>query len=399
MVLGGGQLGVAYGYAIAPLVLESFINASKKVNIKQFIVPALLLSVQTTLDPRIAYITFAAVLLYFGMLVPKKEWFRIAQIIFIAIICVIFVNLYWIIPLVSGKVSQAFFDTAKTSVEGLKYYSFADFSHAFSLLHPNWPENIFGKSYFLQPEFLVIPLIVFSSLLFIEKSKTDERKKILYFCLLGLFGIFLAKGANPPFGFINSFLYEYIPGGSMFRDPTKFYLLIAISYSFLTPLTAGSVQEWLNSKTTTQNSKPQRKTQNLLLLIFIFYWMFLIYPALFGELSGTFKTRTVPKEYIALKEFIKKQPKNTGFLWVPQKQRFGYASIDHLSLEAKGYSPGKPTKQITYVIVPYDSEHEIFISDRRYSDKLRNELIKKLDKQRTLQKITSFSPIVVYRVK
>ena len=37
--------------------------------------------------------------------------------------------------------------------------------HALSLLHPNWPENLFGKVYFLQPEFLILPILAFSAFL------------------------------------------------------------------------------------------------------------------------------------------------------------------------------------------------------------------------------------------
>ncbi len=61
-------------------------------------------------------------------------------------------------------------DNDLTNPGMLHFLSFADFSHTLAFLHPNWPENLFGKVYFLQPEFLLLPVIAFSALFFVKPN-------------------------------------------------------------------------------------------------------------------------------------------------------------------------------------------------------------------------------------
>ncbi|MEK9184848.1 MAG: hypothetical protein AAB866_01630, partial [Patescibacteria group bacterium] len=44
-----------------------------------------------------------------------------------------------------------------------------------------------------------------------------------------------AKQPFPPFGQINVWLFQHFPGMIMFRDPTKWYVLTAVSYAILIP--------------------------------------------------------------------------------------------------------------------------------------------------------------------
>src|SRR5207247_1280407 len=81
------------------------------------------------------------------------------------------------------------------------------------------------------PEFLVIPIFAYSGLLFLKNAK--KPRVLLSFAFIGLVGAFLAKGANEPFGILYLWLFDHFPGFIMFRDPSKFYLLVAIAYSIL----------------------------------------------------------------------------------------------------------------------------------------------------------------------
>ena len=86
MVVGGGQMGVALSYSLAPLVLHRFIviidslfqeSDLKIKNMKYLLITSLLLSAHVMFDPRIAYITGIAVLLYwiYYFFVNKKYSF------------------------------------------------------------------------------------------------------------------------------------------------------------------------------------------------------------------------------------------------------------------------------------------------------------------------------------
>jgi len=74
--------------------------------------------------------------------------------------------------------------------------TYSKFENTISLLQPNWPENIFGKAYFMRPEFLILPMLAFSALLFIHKAQKEKRELIVFFVIIGLLGAFLAKGRD-----------------------------------------------------------------------------------------------------------------------------------------------------------------------------------------------------------
>lgn len=419
MVVSGGQMGVAMAYAIAPFVLKKFMDFSNSYFflgdfVKMFrgsIFLGLLLAVLTMFDPRIAYIFIIAVVAYalLNIFNRKKVFLHITNFILrmfaVPIGIAALLNSYWIIPLLLGNLPQKY--EGLGNIAGFDFLSFADFSHAFSLLHPNWPENIFGKVYFLQPEFLILPLIAFLSLLFVSDAHIEKKNNVLYFSFLAILGTFLAKGANPPFGEINLWLFEHIPGMGMFRDASKFYLLIVLGYSFLIPFGLKNISKKV----------PYGK---LLPLIFILVWCIPIRQAIVGELGGTFKSRNIPNEYIGLKQYIVSQPQHSGSLWIPSRPRFGFSSNLHPGISASDFLENSDSlsmakvisndkdktvynklrkMRVEQIIVPFDSNKELFILDRKYSDSIRDKIVMELDKIAWLIRIPKFSEIVVYKVQ
>lgn len=429
MIFAGGQAGVSLSYSLAPLVLMMFIKTLESPTFKNSTLAGLVLGLQMLFDPRIVYLTLFAFLLYltfnFSVFIKviKKSF-----MIFIAPFMIgILLHVFWILPMIifkSSPIPQGF-----DNLSGFRFFSFADFSHAISLLHPNWPENIFGKVYFLQPEFLILPILAYSSLLFITPltprgwdsfaPRENYNLTILFFTLLGVIGTFLAKGANPPFGEVNMWLFQYFPGMLMFRDPTKFYLLIAISYSVLIPFSTCSIYNWFKSKLKTQNSKPQLKIQNylpnLFLIFTILYLIFLLRPLWMGELRDKFKPKKVPQEYVDLKNFLVSKPQFFRTLWIPMWQRFGYFSNLHPAIGREEVLKGNAQKQIKelqeasslsllkdlsvgYVIIPFDSEGEIFLKDRKYDEREYKRAIDSIRAIDGLKEVKSFGKIRVFEI-
>ncbi len=420
MITGGGQMGVVLAYGIAPLVLVSFIkffNQDFLVERKNrdlstlaaALVCGLLFGIQVIFDPRIAYATLIAIFVYAIFKIRKILTTLVVRpvkaifLIFPFLVSLI-LNSYWILPLLVMRTNPlSSLGQAYTSVGSLRFFSFADFSHALALLHPNWPENIFGKTYFLRPEFLVIPIVAFGSMVFLKK-----QLHILYFALLALLGIFLAKGANPPLDGVFVWLYQNLPGFVMFRDPTKFYVLISLSYAVLISFSVGAF-----STIILRGQRSKTAASSILTLLFLFFWAFTIRQALLGQLNGTFATHTVSQEYIKLKNQLVKDKKFYRTLWVPRQQRFTFGSSLHPAVEAsplvtstssaeliEGFHKESIKKLIEdigvkYVIIPEDSLGEIFLEDRKYSQKVRDQFEKELDNISWLKKISS-GPITIY---
>lgn len=396
-MVGGGQMGIAIAYAIAPFALKLFFD-------NNFLLFAISFGILTMFDPRIAYIV--AIAIFFYILITKK-FAKTLRVVFITVPITLVINSFWIIPMLSGKMKIPLENL--DSLAGFKYYSFTDFSHTFSLLHPNWPENLFGKVYFMQPEFLVIPIVAYGSLLFINIDSKINRAKILFFTLLGILGAFLAKGAAEPLGLVNTFFFTHLPGMNLFRDATKFYLLIAISYCVLIPYSIANISEAISSRFKLSYMR------HIVIIFFIIFWLFTIRQAMVGELKGTFVSHRVPKEYLDFKEFIHKRPQSK-ILWIPTRQRYGFysnkypgesanelfSSNDVPELASK-INASKEIKMIhdkgfDYVVVPYDSQREIFILDRRYSQALHDDLVEELLLIKWIRQEARFGDIVVFRI-
>lgn len=420
MIVGGGQMGVAMSYAFSPLTLYCFLiilinNLNFKNNKRFFLISILSSSIQIMFDPRLFVLVMFVVFIHF---IYSGKFYRLSYLknILLITIASISLNLFWIIPSFFG--SKNIYNEV-ISINSINFLSFAKLSDAISLLQPNWPENIFGKVYFMRPEFILLPIIAFISLFFINKKESS----ILFFTLIALIGVFLSKGSNQPFGQIYLFLAS-IPLFGAFRDSTKFYLLIILSYSILIPYSLFKISIWINqvsilNKIKINTNLKKEILQFFIIILFISYWFFLIKPAWSNELNGTFKTRIVPDEYTLLKDFFKSKPESFSTLWLPQHQRFGFSSVEHPALNAQDFfnetnlngilkrlkDPKTrllfKEKNIKYIIIPYDCEKEIFLTDRKYDVKKREIIDNLLQKLSWLEKVNIHgqNAIIIYRIK
>ncbi len=409
MIFGGGQLGVILAYTLAPLALIKTIDLIEKNREKfswpRIIIVSLLFSLLALFDLRIAYIALVAAgifSIFHNFFIRSLSIFRLILSVGVISFLVLGLLAFWFLPVIaftSLAVNPVIFN-----IESVRFLSFASFSNVIALLHPNWPENIFGKIYFMRPEFLVIPILAYSSLLFIRNESKIQKMYILYFAFLGLVGAFLAKGTNPPLGEVYSWLFKHLVGFGTFRDATKWYLLIALSYSVLVPYTLTKI--WLLIE------KNKSKVRYVFLLFAIGYLLFLIHPLWLGKLSGTFRLYQVPEEYIELKNFLSSQSNFSRTLWIPQRQRFGYYSDLHPAVGAydlfKLSSPSAVLANleeyslrsigVKFVILPFDSQGELFLEDRKYSDTLRANIEGELDKISWLKKHPEFTQIALYEL-
>ena len=349
LLISGGQLGVSWAYAFSPWVVQKFMETSdrqKKFALHPAIINGILFSVLVVFDLRIAYMTLGIMGLYS---VFRK---RLSAIYSIAITLLVAASthLYWILPTTLASRGVAALGEQFTNQGMLKFLSFADFSHALTLLHPNWPENLFGKVYFLQPEFIVIPILAFLSLLFAKKNK-----KVLFFALLSLLGAFFAKGVNDPFGNIFAWCFTHIPGFVMFRDPSKFYLITALGYSILIPFVLMQIRK------------------NAGIVIFTIFWFLTIRAVFTGQVQGVFKPHQLPQEYAKLTDILLADTEPSRTLWIPDKEGYAYFSNTHPLLTATNAAIFDPS--VKYIIVPIDVRKRIFLNDYKYDPSLREKII------------------------
>lgn len=443
MIVGGGQMGIALAYALLPfsimLCIQLFQNVEQKLGKEKLLRNSILFSLVTglllMLDIRVAYLFMLSGLLLLivrfvinGKLLINKN-ILIAYLLYIGTIpaiCIGLLQSFWIIPLIfNPPISNDQLGIGQNIASSLRFYSFANFSHSLAFLHPNWPENIFGKTYFLRAEYLLLPVMAFVPLVFRIKvenkgqSQNETNLLIIFFAFLALLGIFLAKGATAPFENLYIWLFQNIPGFMLFRDPTKWYMLVAISYSVLIPIGLFKVTQWLKNFSKNKNGHVLNTANyvhvaNLLLVGFVLYFLYLIKPAVLGQLQGTFVKKEIPQDYIEYKNNLLRDEKFSRQLWIPRQQRFAYVSRTHPIVEAESLFNVKNNTDllkkmksnnaekmidsagIKYIVIPYDIYGDIFQVDRKYSETERANFVKTLDAKPWLQKIND-NGLTIYR--
>ncbi|OGG01677.1 hypothetical protein A2Z33_05545 [Candidatus Gottesmanbacteria bacterium RBG_16_52_11] len=437
MVTAGGQRTIMIAYALAFIIATELIRntisdlsvTSFRTDVKNSIWCGLLLLVLSNIDLRIAYIMF---LVYGWLLIIRLAaaglsfrniWHTVRTAIFSGGVFIAG-NLYWLYPtLVYPSTGSGAFSSAHTSSAAVRFFSFADFSNAISLLHPNWPENIFGKTYFLRPEFLLIPIIAYSALLFniSFRNRVGRDKMVTWLIpvliIISVTGTFLAKGTKEPFGFIYIWLFSVIPGFVMFRDPTKWYVLIVLSYSVLIPFAVRGIYRSAAIRRIIRAFLPNIPDSLIAIatvLTFTVIWLFTVRQAITGTLTGTFAQREISPEYGILATKLTNVNEYFRTLWVPMVQRYAFRSVTHPAVDLSEAldvssssaviswltsSAAKETVQhwsVRYVIVPLDSEGDIFVKDRVFDPEKFNETVAALDSIPWLRRIDNIGRLPVW---
>lgn len=421
IVISGGQMGVAIALSLIPLIfyfvfdIKEKIKQKKKLLFFQTLLLSCTIAIQVMYDPRITYITYTAVsiiflyFLYLAFIKSKKNmsmfWkdsgLYILCFYIIPVIVTFLVNIFWILPyIVYGNNPYNELGSAYNTLDAVRFFSFGNFDNAIALLDPNWPENIFGKVTFFNPIFLFFPIVAFSSIMW---SKEKRYLSLLPFVLLAIIFAFLGKGSKEPFGAVYEFLFQHLPGFVAFRDPTKWYSITVVAYSILIPFSLSQVYVRLS---------------RFLRILFIGALISIFFAMLFPFLQGVgiFKDHTVPLSYISLKDRLSGDGKFSRILWIPQPQRYGFSSPVHpsvgaLSLFQESSLSGvlttlgkKETEMylqnlsIGYVVIPEDSQGELFTNDRKYSQDLRKQTEDTVDGISYLTKISTESALAVYKV-
>jgi len=427
MIVGGGQIvGIFQAYTILPFALFIYLRVRDALSRDGIIIfkialqLGLILSLITMLDVRVGYI--AAISLLFLTIINclsslKKQSGKVKVIrkslfvLFFAILIVCLTHLYWLLPTLLNQTSSALPQNFASN-EMIDFLSFTRLENTISLLHPNWPENIFGKVNFFNPLFLIFPILAFSSILVIRNTKAIRHNAlVISLALAALLAAFLAKGTAEPFGEIYLFFSNFIPGFTMLRDSTKWYMVIAVCYSLLIPFT---LSQLILLK---RISRFEKYFELIIPLLFILIFGLTILPALMGQLTGAFKNSPKPHEYQKLSDELASDPVFSRSLWIPERKKFAPFSMNHPVIsgrnlvllndldniaslvESEKFSEILSLYAVKYVILPVKTDKEIFSDEELFSLKSYDSVLKRLDMADFLIKNSNFKSLNVYEFK
>jgi len=213
----------------------------------------------------------SVVYLLFAFVVARKEkdFSYLKRALIFSVLNIIFfvlLNLYSILPFISTLISSDYAKvvgsgTISAGKEWLIYISRGTFFINLFRFQgvPDWyltgglpnPEISYATIYLTNRILVlisfVLPILSFSGMLFAKEK--IEKYLISFFAILFLVSMFFTSGTNSPLGFIYTFLYERVPGFSIFRSPYfKFAGSFIIAFSVFLSYSLSKLGEFLYSK-------------------------------------------------------------------------------------------------------------------------------------------------------
>ncbi len=324
----GGQLSIGLAYALMPLVFLTIIK-SIDLGSRQRILAGICVFLLGTFDIRFVYILVILLLVYFLYNFAFCYRERLSRLVGWLKVClavsVIYLGLssYWILPSILAKAPTL--PVAYTQESQTSFLNFTELKHSISLLQPHWYENVFGKIPPFRKEFLLIPALAFLAPILKRKDK-----HVWFWVIVAIISVFLTKGANPPFPEIYPWLFTHIPGFSFFRDSTKFFFLVALSYSVLIAVTLDEIAKRL----------PKFKVVFPFLLTA--YLLFLVRPVYLGQMTGIFSEPRHKNEYLSLANKLEEDKDFGRIFWIPGRAHLGFSSPTHSTATALSLADKRP---------------------------------------------------------
>lgn len=330
LLIDGGQIGVSLAYGIFPLVIFLGKKMLDKTNVSSFFVFLLSLLILSIVDPRISIIAYAMLIVWQLF----ENWKRVIFLLLSAL-ALIPLNFYWIWPLMSME-TEGF----GLEVNNLQFTSLLN---SLLVYAPHWPGNIFGK--IIQPPFyfILIPFLIFGSII------VKKEKRTLVFILLFLFFSFLSKGTTPPLGGLYNYIINF-QFGVAFRDSSKFFIPLILFGGILIGQTADALK---------------RKVKIFPALIYL-YLIFLVNPSFTEKLNFILGERKIESGFETVYKNINSDSASFKTLWFPETHPLAFDVSNKSAVNAKDLIKLKPIARI-------NASNDIFnfLNNPEYIDWLR----------------------------
>jgi hypothetical protein len=302
---------ITFAYGIAPLVILFFMITLEKNRVFYWLLFSVVYSVAIAYELRIGLIITFVLFLYF-LSHYIKEWKKFIKNVLISVASVFLLSSFWIIPSLFGNIDST---VGELTGRGLFGSQLVNIARAFSLSHWAWTGEIPNGDFDPQPilQYLwIVPFLIF----FPFSVKKQFDKKMFFFLALALIGLLLTKQAAPPFSGLYSFLYDFLPGFNLFRESSKFYLLISIGYLGLISYSLKFFSENLKNK-------------GMLFVVFcslIIVSFLNLKPMFTKEIGGVLIDRKVPEEYLIINKNLRDDKNFYRTLSVPAPSQWIFFS-------------------------------------------------------------------------
>lgn len=318
LLIDGGQLSIALSYGLFPLAYL-LISEAVHSGMRKKIIAGLVISILSFFDIRFLYILFLLLIFraLFDILEGQKNRLKILWrwIItgFAAGLVVLVLNSFWLIAILKTPIDKGILSSF-TKISANLF----SIGHPILVISPHWYKNVFGWISQLKSEFILLPILILLAPILRRKDKNT-----LFWLLVAIFSIFLAKGGSEPLPQIYPWLHANIPGFYLFRDSTKFFFLLILSYSVLIAFTSEVILKRL-----------PKKLAVIYLIAVIGYFLYLIRPVFLGQMTGTFSVQPAENDFRLLSNILKEDKEFGRVFWIPTTAPLSYSDLNHPIVEA-----------------------------------------------------------------
>ncbi len=299
------HLFLAFVYALAPILIYFYDEALLKPSFKRWFIFVIIFSIGVIYEIRMMYIMFFILLIYTFIhikFLSISSWKKHFPYIAFASVVFILLNIYWILP-VLFNVDNGISQITNRPLFGNNLFTV---SQSFTIFRWSWTggeDNKFFKLQDIQWYLWILPVLVFSSILFVKKN----RKKIIIFLVITIVGLFLTKQSAEPFPQVYQYLYDNFPGFKLFREASKLYLITAIGYLLILSTSLPYIKE------------KSKILLGIILSALISVSAINLTPLVTKEISGIFIDRSneYSKDHIEFAQFIEDKNEFFRILWVP----------------------------------------------------------------------------------
>ncbi len=354
---------LAGSYAFLPLWLYFLHKWFIEENISFIIKSSITFLILWYYETRVLFLVWFILFIYFSYFLIKdyKKYYKF--MILLSLIIILW-NLFWLLPF-----KFLWLEWEWTLWRSLFWTWYWDLIASMSLHQPWWNFTswieVFTK-FSTNPILFLYPLFFIISLFYLFKEKLDKNNKSIFiiFLFILLIWIFLGKMTALPFWFVYEWLYDNFPFFNAFREPTKFYILIAISYSIIIWL-------WVNYL------KWNKKI--IVSVLFIILWLYNLW------IQRVYNTQLLvwkkfPEEYIYINNYINNDKNFWRILAVPLFSSWLDYSKNHPPVNMINNWIDKSDKYIVYKNIYYwidfFENQKLFFTNTKANDFLLNWWVK-----------------------
>lgn len=312
--LQGEHITIAMAYVFLPITLWATIRLIEVGTSRYVAILSILSFFMILHEPRMVYIT----ILFFlpALLFIRTRWRQYATVIMLTSI----MSLFWLLPLSKMGMTGITELTSRPVWGG----DFQSLLHSLTTMRNSWTGSTL-EIFSLEPVrlyFWILPLLAFGYLL-IKNEKRSLQRSVAYFTsIIALLGILLAKQQDVPFENLYEWLYANIPGFNLFRESSKFYILINLSYAYLVGYT---LFVFSNAFKGLHRTSILVGTSSMLLLVFIMSAL----PVATGILTPLFDNKREQPEYQTFNKLVDNDTNDFRTLIIPTSDRWTTATHNH----------------------------------------------------------------------